>query len=193
MWAQLAPVKQRCFLDLLGEFGLQIENPGAGLTGRPSLSPRSREAGDELSRGAVVSRKGPRRRLSVRQGQLADRVNPRTPRPVGDDVAMWCRDMQDERVIWTTRLDDANLDDANDRFSSGQASDEASHSPLYRDYSSSHLNSQMHQITLLEVSDQVSAVGRRLRGGNFAEQLGGACGRPPHLGSSHLVHDQRYL
>ena len=39
----------------------------------------------------------------MRQGQLADRVNPRTPRPVGDDVAMWCRDMQDERVI----LDDA--------------------------------------------------------------------------------------
>ena len=57
----------------------------------------------------------------MRQGQLADRVNPRTPRPVGDDVAMWCKDMQDdkdERVIWTTRLDDANLGHANDSFSS---------------------------------------------------------------------------
>ena len=80
-----------------------VDAASAGLTGTPSLSPRSREAGDELSRGAVVSRNGPRRRLSMRQGQLADRVKPRKPRPVGDDVAMWCRDMQDERVIWTTR------------------------------------------------------------------------------------------
>ena len=98
-----------------------VDAASAGLTGTPSLSPRSREAGDELSRGAVVSRNGPRRRLFMRQGQLADRVNPRTPRPVGDDVAMWCKDMQDdkdERVIWTTRLDDANLGHANDSFSS---------------------------------------------------------------------------
>ena len=104
-----------------------VDAASAGLTGRPSLSPRSREAGDELSRGAVVSRNGPRRRLSMRQGQLADRVNPRTPRPVGDDVAMWCKD---ERVIWTTRVDDANLGHANDSFSSSHASDETSHSRL---------------------------------------------------------------
>ena len=105
-----------------------VDAASAGLTGTPSLSPRSREASDELSRGAVVSGNGPpRRRLSMRQGQLADRVNPRTPRPVGDDVAMWCRDMQDERVI----LDDAvSRRTGLDRGSFLQASDETSHSQL---------------------------------------------------------------
>ena len=104
-----------------------VDAASAGLTGRPSLSPRSREAGDELSRGAVVSGNGPRRRLSMRQGQLADRVKPRKPRPVGDDVAMWCRDMQDERVI----LDDAvSRRTGLDRRWFLKASDETSHSQL---------------------------------------------------------------
>ena len=69
-----------------------VDAASAGLTCRPSQGPRSCEAGEELARGAV-SGNGPRGRLSMRQGQLADRVNPRKPRPVGDDVAMSYRDM----------------------------------------------------------------------------------------------------
>ena len=104
--------------------GCAVDAASAGLTGRPSLSPRSREAGDELSRDAVVSRNGPRRRLPMRQGQLADRVNPRTPRPVGDDVAMCgIGTCKDGRLIWTT--EDFGV-------SSLLASDDTSHSRSIR-------------------------------------------------------------
>ena len=49
----------------------------------------------------------------------------------------------------------------------------------------------IHQITLLEVSDQVSAAGRPLRGGNFAEQLRGAWAPTPHLAPRFLAPGTR--